>query len=294
MAFPNVKRILRMGHPLSSYKLLLIAASCSRPRLRGLCLTLLRPFIRDGEVSLQYRCYERSLTMFLRMSEVSSDLLGMLELGVSDTYNLGPDRCFEPDLVIDGGGNIGLFALRAAAASTLGRYSARLVVCEPLPQNASQLQRHLDVNHVQANLLRVCLGGSRRSIPFYCREAIQSSFDPEKPYTTVIDMPVLTLHDAIGTVPAERILIKLDIEGMEVEALSTFVPSEKRAVYVVGELHGFDQNASRLEKIFDSNNWRFEYCGISNGNAIFRACSPAALPLLPSMQGIKSPSRSIA
>lgn len=295
MAFPNVKRILKMGHPLSSYKLLLVAASCSRPRLRGLCLALLRPFIRNGEVSLQYRCYDRSLKMFLRMSEISSDLLGMLELGVNDTYNLGPDRCFEPDLVIDGGGNIGLFTLRAAAATAVdGASPARLVVCEPLPRNADQTQRHLDVNHVQANLLRACLGGSRRSIPFYCREAIHSSFDPEKPYTSVIDMPVLTLQDAIGTLPAERILIKLDIEGMEVEALSTFVPSEKRAVYVVGELHGFDQNAPLLEKIFESNGWRFEYCGISDGNAIFRACSPAALPLLPSMQNIKSPAQSMA
>lgn len=262
--------------------------------MRGLCLALLRPFIRNGEVSLRYRCYDRSLRMFLRMSELSSDLLGMLELGVNDTYHLNPDRCFEPDLVIDGGGNIGLFTLRAAAATAVDGYSpARLVVCEPLPHNADQIQRHLGVNHVQANLLRVCLGGSRRSIPFYCREAIGSSFDPEKPYTSVIEMPVLTLHDVIGTLPAERILIKLDIEGMEVEALSTFVPSEKRAVYVVGELHGFDQNAPLLEKVFESNDWKFEYC-ISGENALFRACSPAALPLLPSMQEIKSPAQSMA
>jgi len=296
VAFPNARKILKMGHPLSSYKLLLVAASCSRPRFRGLCLELLRPFIRNGEVALRYRCYDRSMRMFLRMSEMSSDLLGALELGTDDTYNLdldiGPGRAFRPDLVIDGGGNIGLFTLRAAAATaSAGAAQVEFVVCEPLPRNADQIQRHLDLNNVQAELMRVCLGGSRRSVPFYCREAIDSSFDPEKPYLSVMEMPVYTLEDAIGSGPAERILIKLDIEGMEIEVLNAFVPSEKRAVYVVGELHEFARNAPLLERIFEENGWPFEYRSISHDHALFRACSPSALPLLSSMQGIQSPVR---
>ena len=55
-------------------------------------------------------------------------------------------------------------------------------------------------------------------------------------------MPVILLHDAIGSSPAERILIKLDIEGMEIEALSEFVPNEQRAVCIVGELHEYAVN----------------------------------------------------
>lgn len=281
MAFPNAKRILRMGSPLSSYKLLLIAASSSRPWLRGLCLGLLRPFVRNGEVSLRYRCYDRFLRIFVRMSELNSDLLGVLELSVNDTYNLGPDRGFQPDLVIDGGGNIGLFTLRAAAsASSASTSPVRFVVCEPLPRNADQIQRHLDINRVQAELMRGCLGGIRRSIPFYCREAIHSSFDPAKPFLSVMDIPVYTLEDAIGSCQAERILIKLDIEGMEIEALEAFVPSEERPVYVVGELHDFERNAPLLEKIFEENGWAFGYCGTVDNNALFRACSPAAVSLL--------------
>lgn len=283
MAFPNAKKILKMGSPLSSYKLLLVAASSSRPRLRGLCHTLLRPFIKRGEILLRYRCGNRFLRMFLRMSEMKSDLLGALELSISDTYDLAPDigpgRGFRPDLVIDGGGNIGLFTLRAAAM-TAGTTPVRFVVLEPLPCNADQIQRHLDLNNVQAELIRGCLGGNRRSIPFYCREAIHSSFDPEKPYLSVMDMPVYTLEDAIGAESVERILIKLDIEGMEIEVLNAFVPREKRAVYVVGELHEFAKNAPLLEKVFEENGWPFEYRSASDGNALFRACSPAAAPLL--------------
>jgi len=293
--FPNVKKILKMGHPLSSYKLLLIAASSSRPRLRGLCRGLLQPFISNDEVPLRYRCYNRSLRMFLRMSELESDLLGMLELGISDTYDLDSVIGFRPDLVVDGGGNIGLFTLRAAtAAASLGGSPARFVVFEPLPRNAGQIQRHLEINKVQAELMRGCLGGSRRSVPFYCREAIHSSFDPSKPYTSVMEMPVYTLQDAIEHGPSSRILIKLDIEGMEIEVLSAFVPSEKRAVYIVGELHDFERNGPLLEGIFAENAWPFEYSSIASNNALFRACSPAALPLLPAMQGIRPPARAAA
>ena len=282
MAFENVSSILQMGSAFSSFKLLLIAASSSRPKYRALCFKLLQPFIKDGEISLRYRCYDRYLQSFVRLSDLSSDLLGALELSVRDTYNL--DLSFQPDLVIDGGGNIGLFTLRAAAATASASPSpVKFVVCEPLPRNVKQIQKHIDINKIPAEIMAGCLGGVRRQIPFYCREAIHSSFDPGKPYTSVIDMPVYTLKDAIGSYPANRILIKLDIEGMEIEALDSYVPSEQRPVYIVGELHSFAVNASIMERIFHDNGWSFEFCSIANDHANFRACSPAALPLLASM-----------
>jgi FkbM family methyltransferase len=282
MAFENVNSILRMGSVFSSFKLLLIVASSSRPKYQKLCFKLLQPFIKDGEVSLRYRCYDRYLQSFVRLSDLSSDTLSALELSVKDSYDL--DRSFHPDLVIDGGGNIGLFTLRAAAATASdSQLVVKFVVCEPLPRNVEQIRKHIDANKIPAEIMAGCLGGARRSIPFYCREAIHSSFDPSKPYTHVIDMPVYTLKDAIGSYPAKRILIKLDIEGMEIEALESFVPSEQRPVYIVGELHSFAVNASIMKRIFHDHGWKFEFCSIANDHANFRACSPAALPLLASM-----------
>jgi FkbM family methyltransferase len=278
-----------MGSPLSSYKLLLICASNSRPKFRALFMGLLRPFIKAGEVSLRYRCYNRFLQIFVRMSDLDSDLLGTLELSIKDTYDLGRDVGFQPDLVIDGGGNIGLFTLRGAASTaSVNSSPVRFVIVEPLPRNLEQIQKHIDVNKVQAEIKKGCLGGSRRSIPFYCREAIHSSFDPGKPYTSVVEMPVYSLQDVIGKQPAKRILIKLDIEGMEIEALNSFVPHELRAVYVVGELHDFAANAPLMGKIFEEHGWAYEYCSVTDNNALFRACSPAALPLLPSMANVRS------
>ncbi len=104
-------------------------------------------------------------------------------------------------------------------------------------------------------------------------------------------MPVHLLKDAIDKYPAERILIKLDIEGMEVEALGALLPNERRPVYVVGELHGVSMNLSEMERIFETNGWTYEFGETHHDNTTFRACSPAALPLLASMASVQNAAR---
>ncbi len=254
-------------------------------------MKLLAPFINEGQVLLRYRCHGHELKTYVRMNETSSDLRSVFDLTIRDTYDL--DLAFRPDLVIDGGANIGLFTLRTAAAlASAGISSVKFVACEPLPQNVEQLQRHLALNGISAEVLAGCLGGAHGSIPFYCRDAICSSFDRAKPYSSVIDIPVYTLEEAIGSASGERILIKLDIEGMEMEVLKTFIPSEQRPVYLVGELHEYARNASEFERMFRENGWVFEYREICDDHATFRACSPRALPLLPSMMNAAASSLS--
>jgi len=294
MAFENVKSILSMGSPLSSLKLLPAAASSSRPRYRALWRLLLMPFLRQGVFTIRYWCEDRFFRVALRLSDLGADFYSVKELALRDIYQL--DRGFHPDLVVDGGGNIGLFALRAATMTSTEGVAPRLIVCEPLARNVEQIQRHLEMNAVQAEVLPCCLGGSRKEIPFYCREANQSSFDPATPYESVIDIPVVTLEDVIGdvigdgtgtttaaapaTTRAERILIKLDIEGMEVEVLDAFVPTEKRAVYIVGELHEVPRNEAAMRRIFARGGWTFEMFDTDVETSSFRACSPSAVRLL--------------
>jgi FkbM family methyltransferase len=274
MAFSNVKRSFRIGSLLSSLKLILIASIFSRPRYKTIAYALLGPFIHNGEISIRYRCYGRFYKSFLRTSDLEEDYLSTRELCVIDSYHL--DHDFKPDLVIDGGGNIGLFSLRAAATYP----SAKIVICEPLPRNIEQIQRHLEMNGVKAEILPNCVGGTRRTIPFYCRGANVSSFDGTEPYERVMEIPVVLLSDAIGSSAAQRILIKLDIEGMEIEALTAFVPTEKRAVYVVGELHNLPVNGPLMKQIFHDHGWTFELVDVDKVTSGFRACSPSAVPLL--------------
>ena len=282
MAFQNLKSLTSIRSPLSSWKLVLVAGTFTRPKFRALWRFLLKPFVHNNEISIRYWCVHRYLRMILRGTDLSSDFQAALELCAHDDYRL--DLGYHPDLVIDGGGNIGLFTLRVAAMEALMSKPPRFVIYEPLPHNSDHCQRHLDLNGVKAEIVNACLGGTRRSIPFYCRGAIDSSFDPAKPYDRVVDVPVHLLKDAIGSSPAERILIKLDIEGMEVEALSALVPIEARPVCVVGELHDCSVNMPPLRKLFEDHGWSYEIGELAGDQALFRACSPAALPLLRSVR----------
>jgi hypothetical protein len=67
---------------------------------------------------------------------------------------------------------------------------------------------------------------------------------------------------------------------MEVEALSEFVPTEQRAVYIVGELHEHPVNHPILERLFLNHGWTFEFFDVDTQTSSFRACSPSAVPLL--------------
>lgn len=274
MNLPNARRIARMGVSPSTLKMLLLAAGMSRPRLRPLTQALLAPFFRDGAIAIRYTCHGRHYQVFLRSADLESDWLSFLEVAVKEIYQINP--AFVPDLVLDGGANVGLFTLLAAASWP----SAKLILCEPVPRNLAQLQSHLRRNGVSAEVLPVCLGGSRRTIPFYVREANQGSFDPQKPYASRIDVDVLTLSDVLRNRDARRILIKLDIEGMELETLESYVPHEERAIVVLGELHGHRENSARMERIFAAGGWTVRFDDVSDAGSVFEAWSPAATALL--------------
>ena len=274
MIFPNARPIVKLGPSLSMFKMLLMAAGTSRPHLRGRSLTLLRPFIRDGQIAVHYRCQGRRYKVWVRVADFESDWQTVNEMAVQKIYEV--DIGFSPDLVIDGGGNTGLFTLYAAAVYP----SAQVIVCEPVPRNLAQIEKHLRINHVTAEVRPVCIGGSERKIPFYVREANQGSFDPGLPYRSQIDVDVVTLASLVRSRDAKRILIKLDIEGMEVEALESFVRDETRPVLVVGEVHDAGINVALLEQIFRRSGWTVRFGNLGPMTGDFSAWSPAAALML--------------
>jgi FkbM family methyltransferase len=276
---PNARSILKMGPSLTTYKLLLMAAAWSRPSVRELSLALLRPFVHKGEITMHYTCEGRRRTVFVRMDDMLSDYYSVLELGVHHVYNL--DKDFVPELIVDCGGNIGLFSLSASALYP----SSRIVICEPVPRNLGQIQKHMQVNGLSPEILPVCIGGARRRIPFYVREANQGSFDRAKPYSSVLDVEVLTLADVMRNRDARTILIKLDIEGMEIEALESYVPDEDRPVCIVGELHDHKSNGQILAKIFSSKGWTIRFEDETDQGSLFHAYSPAARSMLEQPSG---------
>src|SRR5262245_22947652 len=167
--FQQARRILRHISGSSCLKLLVATASYSRPFLAGPCSWLLRRFARDGKLEITYRTNGQSRHIFLRTSQLRSDLYSALELAVGNCYRM--DTLPEPEIIIDGGGNTGLFTLAAAARWPL----ARAIICEPVPDNLAVLREHLNLNHLSAEVLPICLGATSGHARFYCREANEGS-----------------------------------------------------------------------------------------------------------------------
>lgn len=273
MALGNARQILRTTSGLTTFKLLALTAQYSRPPLAPLFRALLGPFTEKDAIPVSYRQGGRELRMLIRNADQESDLHSVLEVVARVVYPL--DLAFDPDLIIDGGANIGLFSMQAAAVYP----RAKVVMCEPLPRNIAQLETHMKLNGLDAELLPVCLGGTHGVIPFYCRHANGSSFDPEEPYQSVLEIEVLRLAEILEGRSVERILLKLDIEGMEVGVLQDFVPGEKRAVVILGELHHQVETRPAMERLFAEHGWSFRLGDLAGRDAIFEARSPAARAL---------------
>jgi len=62
----------------------------------------------------------------------------------------------------------------------------------------------------------------------------------------------------------------------------------------VGELHDVAGHAPILEQLFQEYDWTFELGEPGDNQSMFWACSPAALPLLPSMASAKTRSLKMA
>jgi len=270
MKYINFRRILKSARGWNAIKLWLLTAGYSHPRYANICKLLLQPFIRDAEIQIQYTCFGRKYKVGIRIDELESDYMSVMELAVRAAYRLPED--FVADFVLDGGGNIGLFTLYASAAYP----SAQIVTCEPVPANIKQIRKHLEMNRVCSELYPICIGGSHRTTRFYIREANQGSFDSSKAYSGVMDIAVSPLKDMISKT-AQRILIKLDIEGMEIEVLDSYLPEESRAVCIVGELHDHKANKQHIVNMFTKYGWGIRFDEESDAGSIFEAQSPAAI-----------------
>jgi FkbM family methyltransferase len=271
-SFTQARTIVRHTFGISRLALLTATASYSRPRLAGVCSVFLKSLARDGRLTIRYQTNGKPRKIFLRLAHLQSDLCSALELAINDCYRL--NDLGDQEFIVDGGGNTGLFALAAQARWP----HSNITVCEPVPDNLQILQANLSANRVSARILPICLGGEAGTARFYCREANQGSFSQKPAYSAVIDVSVGTLSEICRDNNGKKTLIKLDVEGAEVDVIREFLRVPWRNTTIVGELHDQSRQKPVLCEILKNSHWRARFIREDEHCSQFQFFSPDLPP----------------
>lgn len=159
----------------------------------------------------------------------------------SDNYKVLESKLeFSPgDVILDIGANEGVFSVMMSVFFP----AARIIAIEPIPATFQTLMFNKEINNCDnLQAFRYAVGGKGRettefivSKDYSGGSTSKCTFNPEHHYK--VDVATLTLDDLFLLLHIDRCkLLKMDIEGMEYDALyaSTILP---RVDNFVGEFH---------------------------------------------------------
>ena len=139
--------------------------------------------------------------------------------------------------IIDGGANKGQFARAATEAYP----EAQIIAFEPLPDVADKLRKNLE-DRPQVKVMQSALGSREGTIDFY-RHRVSVASSVLEPLTRhvagdvePVEVPVCRLDNALQQILLRPpILLKLDLQGFELEALRGASEALSKMDYVVVE-----------------------------------------------------------
>ena len=160
-----------------------------------------------------------------------TDLMIFEEIFLDQVYPL--ERVpFTPEVVIDGGACTGCFTLLAHA-----RYpTARLIAIEPEPNNFARLERHLRDNGIAAQCHAAALANAPGKVRF-TGSGFGGHVMPPGSTASGIEVQVVSLNELVQAAAPARLLIKLDVEGMEREILPSLAAILPRITALFLETH---------------------------------------------------------
>ena len=175
--------------------------------------------------------YIPSCRVDIELRPNTSDIIVYKQVFLWNEYNIPID--FEPKVIIDGGGNIGLSAIYFASRFN----QSKVYVLEPEEQNFKLLSRNT-TNNSRIIPIESALWGSNISY----KTNSSSGFWGVQIYEDLTDnsKSSITIKDLMERYDIDYIdILKLDIEGAEKEVFKGNVEWLKRVKIIVIELHDF-------------------------------------------------------
>jgi FkbM family methyltransferase len=232
----KLMRLARRGCSIkdSFLAFLCMAIGVMGPRrrcLRSLFIKIIALYSQAGEICLHLKIYGRAMEINMRKGN-EADYLVVGEL-LAGGYSLPSCDHLVPTAIVDGGANIGVFALQAAAMFP----NLPLKCYEPDAANIEQLQRNLKRNGIFAEIVAKGLWSENAELFFHPGQSYTGLVSTESsPYPISCELP---------QVP-NGCWLKLDIEGAEYEVLPTILRQGLRPAIISLEVHDFSRRGSNL------------------------------------------------
>lgn len=205
----------------------LVSLGEHRAKARAWFLRRIAGHARGGFVTLRFRVNGRTIALAMREGDVDDyRIAGELVRG---PYAV-PD--FAPRTIVDGGANIGMFALFAGAHFP----QAKITCYEPGDANYELLTRNLAANGSKAEPRKLGVWSRRTTLYFHPATSYAGYVD-EQPS----EHPIPCELPEIG----EDCWLKLDVEGGEYEVLPALIAAGRLPRWIDMEVHDYARRGGR-------------------------------------------------
>jgi len=211
--------------------------SFANPRRRARVKRLLGAIARDGLLIVRFRRDGEDFVFQLRAGDDG-------DLSVASEFIRGgylfPGT--QPAQIVDGGANIGLFAVLASKRFP----DVRISCFEANPDNIATLSRNLEINAANAEVFNTALWSRDSELVFHNHLAYSGHVAEAEAATE----PGATRIPAVLPRVDADCWMKLDIEGAEYEVLPALLAAGRYPRWISAELHHFiDKGPALIEML---------------------------------------------
>ena len=155
---------------------------------------------------------------------------------------------FAPEVILDCGAHIGMFSLLAKSRFP----AARVIAFEPNPINIHYLRRQISANSLDLQLVEAAVSTKAGELGFVWNNSHGGRLNHEEQSDEGLTVKVIDLPKMVRDLHASSLLLKMDVEGEEMNILPLLAPLLPQQAAIFLEIHsgeaGWETVASLLEK----------------------------------------------